>query len=138
MKLDLISCLGVHSYLSAHTKLQVAERGGNVDARLSGVTRESLRKLTLDSRAKPIAVLLHNKGGRFSIVTILLSVNVDGVWIGNGIYCTLMHTTHNYGAIANSHTLCKFASRCLVTDSNGGRSPYSGFPKHPRASATSL
>jgi hypothetical protein len=29
-------------------------------------------------------------------------------------------------------------SRYLVTASNGGRSPYSGFPNYPRASATSF
>jgi hypothetical protein len=57
-------------------------------------------------------------------------------------------TTSNYSAIANSHTLqfitarskssqsAVFNSRCLVTASNDGRSPYSVFPNYPRASAT--
>jgi hypothetical protein len=59
-------------------------------------------------------------------------------------------TTSNRGTIANSHTLhfttartvfsvcCVFTSRCLVTASNGGRSPYAEFPNYPRASATSF
>jgi hypothetical protein len=32
-------------------------------------------------------------------------VTIDGVWIGNWIYCTLTNTTRNYTVIANSHTL---------------------------------
>jgi hypothetical protein len=31
-----------------------------------------------------------------------------------------------------------FTSRCLIAASNGGRSPYSGFPNYPRTSATSF
>jgi hypothetical protein len=49
--------------------------------------------------------LLHNEGGRFNIATILWSMNIDGVSISNRIYCTLKHTTRDYSAIANSHTL---------------------------------
>jgi hypothetical protein len=51
-------------------------------------------------------------------------------------------TTSNYSATANSHTLyfttarSVFTRRCLVTASNGGSSPYSGFPSYPRAPAT--
>jgi hypothetical protein len=61
-----------------------------------------------------------------------------------------MVTTSNYNALANSCTIqfttartkpsqsAVFSSRCLVATSNGRRSPYSGFPKYPRASATSF
>jgi hypothetical protein len=72
MKPIFCVCLGDHPHFSADTELQLAEEGGNVNASLSGVTWKSLRELTLDSRAKPIAIhkrnrskLLHNKGGRF-------------------------------------------------------------------------
>jgi hypothetical protein len=36
-----------------------------------------------------------------------------------------------------SFVFCVFTSRCLVATSNGGRSPYSGFPIYPCASVTS-
>jgi hypothetical protein len=61
-----------------------------------------------------------------------------------------IETTRNYSAVANSHTTIHyitqevflvcwiFTSRCLVTASNCGRSPSSGFPNHPRASPTSF
>jgi hypothetical protein len=50
-------------------------------------------------------------------------------------------TTSNYNTISNSHdqqfstafsVCCVFTSRCLVTASNGGRSPYSAFPTYHR------
>jgi hypothetical protein len=59
-------------------------------------------------------------------------------------------TTSKSSAIANSQSLqfiaagtnsshyAVFASRCTVAASNGGRSPYSGFPNCPHASATSF
>jgi hypothetical protein len=60
-------------------------------------------------------------------------------------------TASNFIRFTNSHTLqftrahtyvssacCVFTSRGLVTASNGGLSPYSGFPYYPRASATSF
>jgi hypothetical protein len=62
--------------------------------------------------------------------------------------CTQFVTTSNCSAITNSHTLkfatvhnyvfsvcCVFTSRCLVTASNGGRSPSAGFPNCSLASA---
>jgi hypothetical protein len=80
-----------------------------------------------------------------------MSVTIDGVSIGNGfIDHSQMVTTCNYSSITNSHALqfttartkpshsSVFISRCLVTASNGGRSPYSGFPNSPRVSATSF
>jgi hypothetical protein len=30
------------------------------------------------------------------ILSCVWSVTIDGVWIGNQIYCTFIHTTHNY------------------------------------------
>jgi hypothetical protein len=75
----------------------------------------------------------------------------DGLWLVIGFIGHLqIVSTSNYSAIANSHTLqfitasakslqsTVFTSRCSSTASDGGRSPYSGFPNYPRASATSL
>jgi hypothetical protein len=58
-------------------------------------------------------------------------------------------TTSNYSAVANSYPLqfgtartkptqsaVIFTSRCLITASNGGRSPYFEFLNYPRAPAT--
>jgi hypothetical protein len=66
------------------------------------------------------------------------SVTIDGFWIGDRIYWTLWYsawlhfTIHNY---TYSHV---FTSCLSVAASNGGRSPSSGFPNCPRASATSF
>jgi hypothetical protein len=63
-----------------------------------------------------------------------------------------IENTSNYSAIANSHTQQFTTARTKssqpavsspvveveVTSSNGGRSPSSGFPNCPRASATSF
>jgi hypothetical protein len=38
-------------------------------------------------------------------------VNIDAVWNGNWIYCTLIHTARNYSAVANSHSLQFTAAR---------------------------
>jgi hypothetical protein len=53
-------------------------------------------------------------------------VAIDGFWIDNQIYCTLMQleaTLHR----SLSHTDKSPQSRCLVTASNGGRSSDSGL-----------
>jgi hypothetical protein len=75
---------------------------------------------------------------------------VFGVVIGFIDYLQIA-TTNNYSAITNAHTLQFTTARtksshsavsspvvCLVTASNGGRSPYSGFPNYARAAATNF
>jgi hypothetical protein len=79
------------------------------------------------------------------IILASVIVTIDGVSIGNWIYWPLgMVITSNYSALPNSCTRLLttahtktfqsdvFTSRCLVAASNGGRSPYSGFPNYPR------
>jgi hypothetical protein len=79
-----------------------------------------------------------------------LSVTIEGVWIDNWIYWTLadpwlqinktlslIHTLYSLlDHILQSSQSAVFTSRYLVTASNGGRSPSSGFSNCPRVLAT--
>jgi hypothetical protein len=63
-------------------------------------------------------------------IVTCLSVTVDGVRIGNRIYCIL--TTRYYiSQITHGLLLSVCTSRCLVEASNCGRSLSSGFPNNP-------
>jgi hypothetical protein len=59
-------------------------------------------------------------------------VTIDGVWIGNQIYWTLEHTTHDYTLQITITPRLVFSVTVytvrLVAASNGGRSSSSGFP----------
>jgi hypothetical protein len=82
----------------------------------------------------------------------VISVNIDGVWIGNQIHWTptQLVTANNYDSLTELHIInvsCNystnkvfsgFTSRCLVAASNNWRSSSSGFPNYPHASATSF
>jgi hypothetical protein len=52
---------------------------------------------------------------------------------------TVLHQTQiTIRHTRSSRSVTVFTNRCLVTAFNGGRSPSSGFPNCPRASATSF
>jgi hypothetical protein len=91
-------------------------------------------------------------GSLYSIYLILSRVWVtrDRVWIGKRNNCTLIKlvTTNNNESHRVTHfedhsnysthkTFSLFTSRCLVTVSNGRRSPSSGFPNCLRPPLTS-
>jgi hypothetical protein len=62
-----------------------------------------------------------------------MSVTIKGVWIGNQIYWTLQHTTHDYTSqITVTQTSVLSLLQSPLATFNGGRSPSSGFPNCPR------
>jgi hypothetical protein len=67
-------------------------------------------------------------------------VATDKMWIFNRIYWPLITLSCRYFTL--HHALSLVIQLCLhqssVTASNGRRSPYSGFPNCPRASATAI
>jgi hypothetical protein len=75
----------------------------------------------------------------------VILVNIDGVWIGNRIYCAITTRSYKDYALTVLHTsqitvehtkysqsVRVFTSRCLVAVYNNGRSPSSGFPNYHR------
>jgi hypothetical protein len=78
-------------------------------------------------------------------------VTVDGVWVGNRIYCAFTGRNYKYQWqchwVTHPKDHCNysihkvywvFISRCLVAAFNGGRSPSSWVPELSTASATSF
>jgi hypothetical protein len=64
-------------------------------------------------------------------------VTIDGVRTVNGIYWILIQfVTTLYKSLSHNAHSHVFTSRCSVAAFNDRRSPYSGFPNYPRASAT--
>jgi hypothetical protein len=107
------------------------------------VKRHAYRALVIKPEGLEVA-------GEYDIVTYM-SVTIKGfrLVIGFTEYLQIV-TSSNYSASANLHTQqfttesiksfqsAVFTSRCLVTASNGERSPYSGLPNYHRASALSF